>query len=119
MQVNFFTKTKTNIGNLPPSRWKTIEILKTVRFQSFNFTSKPKGYLLQRTKLWEKLIVLNRRKKKATKPKEDVNFSSLERAKFVKMTIFYSLKLSYFLVFYFTLVFICKMNFILLSISSV
>ena len=49
--------------------WKTIEILKIVRFQSLNFTSKPKGYLLQTTKLWEKLIVLNRRKKRATKPK--------------------------------------------------
>ena len=40
-------KKKTNIGNLLLSRWKTIEILKTVRFQSLNFTSKPKGYLLQ------------------------------------------------------------------------
>ena len=65
-----------------------IEISKKVRSQSLNFTSKPKGYLLQRTKLWEKLIVLNRRKKKATKPKEEVN---LKRVKFVKMTIFYSL----------------------------
>ena len=35
------------MGNLPLSRWKTIEILKDVRFQSLNFTSKPKGYLLQ------------------------------------------------------------------------
>ena len=51
MRVNFFTKTKPNIGNLPLSRWKTIEILKIVRFQSLNFTSKPKGYLLQTTKL--------------------------------------------------------------------
>ena len=51
MQVNFFAKTKTNIGNLPLSRWKTIEILKIVKFQSLNFTSKPKGYLLQTTKL--------------------------------------------------------------------
>ena len=81
MRVNFFTKTKTNIGNLPRSSWKTIEILKTVRFQSLNFTSKPKGYLLQTTKLWERLIVLNRRKKKATKPKEDVNFLSLKLLK--------------------------------------
>ena len=46
MRVNFFAKTKTNIGNLPLSRWKTIEILKIVRFQSLNFTS-----LLQTTKL--------------------------------------------------------------------
>ena len=26
MRVNFFAKTKTNIDNLPLSRWKTIEI---------------------------------------------------------------------------------------------
>ena len=32
------TGQKTNIGNLPLSRWKTIEILKIVRFQSLNFT---------------------------------------------------------------------------------
>ena len=51
MRVNFFAKTKTNIGNLSLSRWKTIEILKTVRFQRLNFTSKPKGYLLQTIKL--------------------------------------------------------------------
>ena len=88
MRVNFSAKTKTNIGNLPLRGWKSIEIFKIVRFQSLNFTSKPKGYLLQTTKLWEKLIVLNRRKKKATKPKEEVN---LKRVKFVKMTIFYSL----------------------------
>ena len=68
-----------------------IEISKKVRSQSLNFTIKPKGYLLQATKLWEKLIVLNKRRKKATKPKEEVNFLSLKRVKFVKMTIFYSL----------------------------
>ena len=76
------------LGNLPLRHWKTIEILQIVRFQSLNFTSKPKGYLLQTTKMWEKLIVLKRRRKKATKPKEEVNFLSLKRAKFVKMTIF-------------------------------
>ena len=91
MPVKFFTKTKTNIGNLLRSRWKMIEISKKVRSQSLNFTIKPKGYLLQATKLWEKLIVLNRRRKKATTPKEKVNFLSLKRVKFVKMTIFYSL----------------------------
>ena len=32
MRVNFFAKTKTNKGNMPMSRWKTIEIFKTVRF---------------------------------------------------------------------------------------
>ena len=91
MRVKFFTKTKTNIGNLLRSRWKMIEISKKVRSQSLNFTIKPKGYLLQATKLWEKLIALNRRRKKATTPKEKVNFLSLKRVKFVKMTIFYSL----------------------------
>ena len=49
MWVNFFGKTKTNIDNLPLSRWKTIEISKIVRFQSLNFTSKPMGCLLQTT----------------------------------------------------------------------
>ena len=63
-----------------------IEISKKVTSQSLNFTSKPKEYLLQTTKLWEKLMVLNRRKKKATKPKEEVN---LKRVKFVKMTILF------------------------------
>ena len=58
MRVNFFAKTKTNKGNFQLRHWKTIKIIKIVRFQSLNFTSKPKGYLLQTTKLWEKLIVL-------------------------------------------------------------
>ena len=44
----FFAKTKTNVGNFPLSRWKTVEILKIVRFQSLNFTSKPKGYYTRR-----------------------------------------------------------------------
>ena len=83
MRVSFFAKAKTNVGPLPLSRWKTIEILKIVlRFQSLNFTGNPKGYLLQTTKLWEKLIVLNRRKKNAAKPKEEVNFLSGEKGKF-------------------------------------
>ena len=42
---------KQNIFNLPLSQWKTIEILKIVRFQSLNFTSKPKGCLLQKNKI--------------------------------------------------------------------
>ena len=57
VRVNFFAKTKTNIGNLLLSHWKTKEILKIVTFQNLNFISKSKGYLLQTTKLWEKLIV--------------------------------------------------------------
>ena len=69
MRVNFFAETKTNIGNLPLSRWKTIEILKIVRFQSLNFISKPKRCLLRPTKLWEKLIVLKRRKVKSDEAK--------------------------------------------------
>ena len=72
MSVNFFAKTKTNMGNLPLSCWKKIEIFKIVRFQSLIFTSKPKGYLLQTTKLWEKLIVITEERKKAMKPKEEV-----------------------------------------------
>ena len=41
---DFFAKTKINIGNFPLRHWKTIVILKIIRFQSLNFTSKPKGY---------------------------------------------------------------------------
>ena len=64
------------------------------------------GYLLQTTKLQEKLIVLNRRKEKATKPKEEVNFLSLKRVKFVKVklndNIFFSLIILLFrILFYF------------------
>ena len=81
--------------NLPLSRWKTIEILKIIRFQRLHFFSKSKGYLLQTTKLWEKQIVLNRRRKKVTKPKEEVNFLSLKRVKFVKMTILIFISFSY------------------------
>ena len=53
-------KKKNMQGNLPLSRWETIEILKIIRFQSLNFTRKPKGGLSQTTKLWEKMIVVNR-----------------------------------------------------------
>ena len=81
MRVNFFAKTKTNIlGNLLLSRWKTIEILKTVRFQSLNFSSKPKGYQLQTTKSWKKLIVLYRTEEKSDKAKRRRLFE-LEKGK--------------------------------------
>ena len=81
MRVNFFAKTKTNIGNLPPSRWKTIEILKIVRFQSLNFTSKPKRYLLQTIILWEKLIALKRIKIKSDEAKRRSKLFKLEKGK--------------------------------------
>ena len=79
MWVNFFTKTKTNIGNLPLGRWKTIVILNIVRFQSLKFTSKPKGYLLGTTKLGEKLIVLKRRKLKSDEAKGSSKLFELEK----------------------------------------
>ena len=72
---------KKNRGNLPLSRWKTIEISKIVRFQSLNFTSKPKGYLLQTPKLREKLIVLNRRKEKSDEAKRGSRHFKLETGK--------------------------------------
>ena len=81
MRVNFFAKTKTNIVNLPPSRWKTIEILKIVRFQSLNFTSKPKRYLLQTIILWEKLIALKRIKIKSDEAKRRSKLFKLEKGK--------------------------------------
>ena len=95
MRVNFFAETKTNIVNLPLSRWKKIEILKIVRFQRLHFITKSKGYLLQTTKLWEKQIVLNGRREKVTKPKEEVNFLSLKRVKFVKKTVLIFISFSY------------------------
>ena len=81
MWVNFFAKTKTNIGNLPLGRWKTIVILNIVRFQSLKFTSKPKGYLLGTTKLGEKLIVLKRRKLKSDEAKRSNKLFELEKGK--------------------------------------
>ena len=81
MWVNFFTKTKTNIGNLPLGRWKTIVILNIARFQSLKFTSKPKGYLLGTTKLGEKLIVLKRRKLKSDEAKRSSKLFELEKGK--------------------------------------
>ena len=81
MWVNFFAKTKTNIGSLPLGRWKTIGILNIVRFQSSKFTSKPKGYLLGTTKLGEKLIVLKRRKLKSDEAKRSSKLFELEKGK--------------------------------------
>lgn len=81
MWVNFFTKTKTIIGNLPLGRWKTIVILNIVRFQSLKFTSKPKGYLLGTTKLGEKLIVLKRRKLKSDEAKRSSKLFELGKGK--------------------------------------
>ena len=81
MWVNFFAKTKTNKGNLPLGRWKTIVILNIVRFQSLKFTSKPKGYLLGTTKLGEKLIVLKRRKLKSDEAKRSSKLFELGKGK--------------------------------------
>ena len=76
MRVNFLEKTKTNIGKLRLSRWKTIQIMKLIRFQSSNFTSPLTGYLFQTAKLWQELVELTEtRKKPRLKPKEEVNFS--------------------------------------------
>ena len=49
---------KTNIDKLRLSRWKTIQIMKIIRFQSSNFTSTLKGYLFQTEKLWKELVEL-------------------------------------------------------------
>ena len=81
MRVNFFAKTKTKIGNWPLIRWKTIEIFNIVRSQSLNFTSKPKGYLLQTTKLWKKLFVLYRTKEKSGKDERRSKIFKLEKGK--------------------------------------
>ena len=52
-------------------------------------------------------------------PKEEVNSLSLKMVKFVKMIIFHSLFFQTSYLFYFTLVYISKMEFKLLRISSV
>ena len=62
MWVNFFAKAKTNIANLPLSRWKMIEILKTVRFQSLNVTRKPKEKSDEAMKRRSKLFKLEKGK---------------------------------------------------------
>ena len=75
MRVNYLAKTK-RIRKLRLSRWKTIEIMKVIRFQSSNLNSKLKGYLLQTTKLWEELVVPPEKEKKPQlKPREEVNVS--------------------------------------------
>ena len=57
-----------------------IGILKIARFQSLNFTSKPKGYLLQISGK-SALIVLNRRKKKSDESKRRSKLFKLEKGK--------------------------------------
>ena len=46
------------------SRWKTIQNMKIMRFQSLNFTSTLKGYLFQTVKLWKELVELKQTLKK-------------------------------------------------------
>ena len=75
MRVNYLAKTK-RIRKLRLSRWKTIEIMKVIRFQSSNLNSKLKEYLLQTTKLWEELVVPPEKEKKPQlMPREEVNVS--------------------------------------------
>ena len=60
---------------MPLSGWKTIEILQIVTYQSLNITSKPKEYL------WEKLIILNRRKEESDKAEKRSKLFKLEKGK--------------------------------------
>ena len=75
----------SGIGKFRISRrpWtSTIERLMGVNFfQSLNFTSKPKGYLLQTIKLWEKLIALKRKKIKSNEAKRRSKLFKLEEGK--------------------------------------
>ena len=64
MQVNFLASTKTNIGKLRLSCWKTIQIMDIVRFQSSTFTSKIKG--VSNNKIVERAGRTNRDMKQAT-----------------------------------------------------
>ena len=65
MRVNYLAK-KKRIRKLRLSRWKTIAIMKIIRFQSSNFNSNLKEYLFQTTKLWEELVVPPEKDKKNT-----------------------------------------------------
>ena len=77
MGVNFFAKSKTNVGNLPLSLWKTIETLKKARFQNLNFTSKPKGYI----KIAAKADRTQKKKEKSDEAKRRSKFFKLEKGK--------------------------------------
>ena len=72
------------MDDLPLSHRTTKEFLKRVTFQSFNFTSQPKGCLLQTTKLWEKLTVLNRKTKKKSKAKRTSKLFKLKKCSLIK-----------------------------------
>ena len=102
------------LGNLPLRHWKTIETLQTLPLSQRDICCKQQNC----GKSWSYLTTLTEERKKRRSPKEEVNFLNLNRVKFVKITVFYSLWLSYFLEFYFTLVYICKVEFKLLSISG-
>ena len=85
MRVNLLAKTKAYIGKLRLSRWKTIEIMKIIRFQSLKVTS-TQGISVSNNKAMGGAGCKNREVKKATtesKPKV---------VKLVKMSIFDSLK---------------------------
>ena len=62
---------------------------------------------------------LGHAEKKATMPKEEVNFLSLRRVKFLKIAILFPLIILLFSILFYSCVSICKMEFKLLSISSV
>ena len=91
---------------------------KTARFKSWNLTGKLKGYLFQKTKLWEELRAgrTNSKIEKATKPKEETKSNQENgilcqnvntRILFIK---FYSSS------YCFSLVCICSVEFKLLSV---
>lgn len=119
MRFNFLDNTKTNIGKLRLGRWKTIEIMKIIGFQSPNFTGKLPGYLFQSTKLWEELVVLTKKwKKLRLKPKEEINLSlRMGNLKFCSNVNFrFLLIFKLFIVLFYYSLYICKMKFKLLSI---
>ena len=69
---------------------------KTARFKSWNLTGKLKGYLFQKTKLWEELVALTAKVKKprSQKKKQEV---SKKMVYCVKMSILESFLLIFFL----------------------
>ena len=63
MRVNLLAKTKAYIGKLRLSRWKTIEIMKIIRFQSLKVTS-TQGISVSNNQSWEELVVRTEKWKK-------------------------------------------------------
>ena len=66
MLVNFLTKTKTNIGKLRLSRWKTIQVMKIKKISKLILYQYAEGISVSNSKTVERADRTNRDMKKAT-----------------------------------------------------